>query len=211
MDRVGLFLPNWITFLPFLWRADHAVDANLSLEGRTEANADHLIHHSDDPIAYIGAFKVTTTSTAFTEDTLRDGVEGHEGDVFARLDDDLFERGERVRLSAVEVGLVYFISEEDKVVLLAKIDDLVLRLPVKKGTGRVTRIDDDESLWLGLAFLTCLLENRPDFADGGTPLVSFVEVIGNRYSGKLGESCSVQGVLWDGNKEPRLARFGYEH
>ena len=95
--------------------------------------------------------------------------------------------------------------------MLAKIDRLVLRLPVKEGTSRVTRIDDHGSLWLGLALLACLLENRPDFVDGGTPLVSFVEVIGNRHSGKLGESCSVQGVLWDGNKEPRLARFRYEH
>ena len=116
-----------------------------------------------------------------------------------------------MRVSAVEVRLVNLVSEEDKVVLLAEIDDLVLGLPVKEGTSWVTRIDDYESLGLGLALLTYLLKDRPNFVDRGTPFISFVEVIGNGHSGKLGEGCSVEWVLWNGDKDARLAGFGNEH
>ena len=91
MDRVGLFLPKRVTCVAFLWRANHAVYTDLSLKGRTEADTDHLVHHGNDFIAYVGQLKVATTSTAFTKDALGDGVEGHEGDILSRLDDDLFE------------------------------------------------------------------------------------------------------------------------
>ena len=114
-------------------------------------------------------------------------------------------------LSTVEVGLVYFVGKEDKVVLGANIDDLILRLPVKEGTSWITRIDDYECLWLGFALLKSLFEKGPDLAGRRTPLVDLVEVVGNRHPRELGKGCRVEGVLRDGDQDARFSGFGYEH
>jgi len=127
-------------------------------------------------------------------------VVGDEPDRTVHPPHDLLEGGERGLFRSVQVGLVHFVSQENEVILFAELHELLLRCFIQQGTGRITRVDDDQR-FRGDAFLFGLGQGSLDLSGGGGPAFGFVEVVGQRFTGELGQGGSVKWVLRDGDQD----------
>ena len=201
--RVRLGLPERVAGVAGARWADHAVDADLAAEWGAEADGDHLVDEREDVVGYIGALKVAAAPAALARDALGDGVEGEEGDLRVERADDLFERGEGVRVARVEVRLVDFVREQDEVVLLAETHDALHRRLVEQRARRVARVDDHERLGLD-PLLDRLADRGLDVRRGRRPARLFVEVVGYPHALVRRERRRVQRVLRDRNEDARL-------
>ena len=143
VDRVRLLLPERVALVPGLGWPHHAVDADLATYGHAKVDADHLVEQRDRLIWDVGDFKVAPPSSAFAGDALGDGVEGDERGVRVEHAHDLLERGERVRVTGVDVGLVHLVRHKDDVVLLAQLDEALLLVEGENRTNGVAGVNND--------------------------------------------------------------------
>ena len=150
VDRVRLLFPERVALVPRLGWPHHAVDANLATYGHAQIDADHLVEQRDRLIWDVGDFKVAPPSSTFAGDALGDGVEGDERDMRVEHAHDLLERGERVRVTGVDVGLVYLVRHKDDVVLLAQLDEALLVVEGENRTNGVAGVNDDQRLGLDI-------------------------------------------------------------
>ena len=202
--RVGLGLPERVARVARARRADHAVDADLAAEGRTEADGGHLVEQRDDVLAEVRALEEAAAPAALAVDALGDGVEGDEGHVaLVERAEDLFEGGEGVRGALVQVGLVDFVGEEDEVVLRAEAHELLHRGLVEHRARRVARVDDHERLGLD-ALPDGLGDGCLDRGRGRGPAGLLVQVVGDAHARVRGEGRGVERVLGDGNEDAGL-------
>lgn len=200
VDGGGLVLPELVRRFAFLWRSDQAVHADLAAEWRAQSHRDHLVHESHDLLRDVGQFEVTTSTTAFTRNALRDGVERDERDVGVEFAHELLERGETVLLPLVQVVLVHFISQQDQAVLLTQADEVLGDVFGDDASGGVTGVDNDKRLELDAVCLP--FEDRAlDFRWVGGPPFGFVKVVGDGDAAVAGDGGGVERVLRDGDED----------
>ena len=144
VDRVRLLLPERVALVPRPGWPHHAVDADLPTDGHAQVHAHHLVQQRDRLLRDVGDFKVAPPSSAFARDALGGGVEGDERDVRVEHAHDLFKRGERVRVTGVDVRLVYLVRDKHDVVLLAQLDEGLLLVEGENATSGVAGVDDDQ-------------------------------------------------------------------
>ena len=130
-------------------------------------------------------------------------MEGDEGDGRAEGADELFEGGEGVRCSGVEIRLVDFVREEHEIVSFAEAHYVLHRRLVEHRARWIARVDDHERLGLD-ALRDRLLYRRLDLRRGCGPVRFLVEVIGNPHPGVRSQGCAVQRVLGYGDEDAGL-------
>lgn len=110
---------------------------------------------------------------------------------------------EAVELANEDVGLVDLVSHEDDVLLAGKVNDSTDVLFGERGTGRVTRVDDNHAADID-TLGNGLVVRGLDGLEGGAPVLGLVEVVGNGRGVENGECRRVERVLGDRNHNTAL-------
>jgi hypothetical protein len=199
-DTSVFLLIKLIAGLPLDRRVDHALEQALCDDRRAQANADKLVDLLLDQRIEANELEVTTAVAALTDHTLGDTVQRDQLDVVVltgllllQLAQALLEGDE---LALEDVGLVDLVGNNDQTLLSGDIKDLLDVVGAQGGSGRVTRVDDDNGTHVDRGGLG-LLDRLEDRIDVGSPGLLLFEEIRHAAGVQQGEGCGIERVLRD--------------